>query len=276
MFLSLEAKEVSNVLRQHSAPLRNAIFTAFENAILGCTKEVKFFRELIKELDSRLSQIKISNIKITCRHIEIHQKPIVKTSTGNCELGDLLIVVKYHLQDFTIEAKSIIYQVKLSDYSSKKCSIDQIQLNLLKNWVPFEFGRKRNGGLQQYFIQPQTLEFGSYMLEPRDPVQGDFIPNKAKCYGTCPSAWSVHQEGTRTVDLTSLQYTRGDAQTLLSHLIFEIGEHHNNRPVQQLIDALYRYAGLSPDPPDEFENFWEEMEEDGFAILEINVFQGEE
>lgn len=38
---------------------------------------------------------------------------------------------------------------------------------------------------------------------------------------------------------------------------------------QQLVASLFRYAGLSPDPPEEFSNFSDE--DGGFAIIEFNI-----
>jgi|GEM_PF-2814250 hypothetical protein len=73
------------------------------------------------------------------------------------------------------------------------------------------------------------------------------------------------------LEVRSLPYTRGDASNFFSHIAFEIGEHHNNQPVKQLIEALYRFVGLSPDPPDEFEDFRIDTKDDAFAVIEINI-----
>jgi len=80
-------------------------------------------------------------------------------------------------------------------------------------------------------------------------------------------------EGPKTVNLLKLPHILPDTDALLSQIFFEIGEHHSNNPVHQLINALYRYVDLSLDPSYEFKEFWQESEEDGFATLEINVTQ---
>jgi hypothetical protein len=288
MFVSREAKELATTLGRHSHGLLEEVLSAFEESVVQCRSEVVFFRSLIQNLQRRLNSLSIPGASFQCRQKEIHQKPIVSGSFGNCELGDLLIVVKYHLVDFTTETKSIIYQAKMCDRGSRVCSIDQTQLELLRDWPPFEFGRKRDGGRQLYSIQPQTLEFGSYMLEPREARPGEFLsyfwhPHWAypyptywhRFYGVCPTAMESHYEGPSRVDISNSMHFAPDAWALVDQILFGRGEHHSNSPVSRLVSALYRYIGLEPDPPGEFEGFWKEPEEDGFSILEINVRQGE-
>jgi len=79
------------------------------------------------------------------------------------------------------------------------------------------------------------------------------------------------ENGPKEISIPSLPYTRSDVNNFFSHLAFEIGEHHSNKPVKQLVDALYRYVGMEPDPSHEFDGYWEEIKDDGFAIIEINI-----
>jgi hypothetical protein len=285
MFASREAKEVATILGQHSYLLLEEVHTAFEEAVVRCGSEVAFFRSLIQKLEDRLNNLRVPGISFRCRQVEIHQKPIVSGVFGSCELGDLLVVVKYHLVDFSVEAKSIIYQAKMCDRGSHSCSIDQTQLELLRNWPPFEFGRKRGGSRHLYTIQPKTVEFGSYMLEPRGADPGDYLYRRTpfwpgphpyywwRSYGICPTAIQCQNEGPNRIDLRRFAPFMPDAWSIVDQILFNRGEHHSNSPVATLVNALYRYVGLDPDPPDEFEGFWKVPEDDGFAVLEINVTQ---
>ena len=285
MFESRESKELATLLQQHWLAILEAVWVAFDNSIVGCRGEVAFFRSLVNQLSARLDGLRIPGASFNCRHTEIHQKPIVSGSFGSCELGDLLVVVKYHLLDFSVEAKSIIYQVKMSEGGSRKCSIDQKQLTLLREWPPFEFGRRRDGGPQSYDIQPKTIEFGSYMLEPRNAERGEALRYWTPywwhhfpvvgSYGFCPTALQCYNEGPKKIDLDESRDFLPDVESVLRQILFDRGEHHSNPSVARLIGALYRYIGLDPDPPAEFEGFSEGREEDGFSILEVNIKQGE-
>jgi hypothetical protein len=181
-------------------------------------------------------------------------------------LADILVVVKYHLPGGVREKNSILYQVKMAGQGSTRCTIDQTQLELLATWPTFEFG-KGQGGPIQHTVQPIGLEFGSYMLEPRNPNKRNYAIDR--CYGVVPTAHMVRSEGPTTVDLKHLPYTRGDAQGLFSLLAFEIGEHDSNATVKNLVDALYRYVGLTPDPPNEFDDY--SNTKGIFLLIEIRV-----
>ena len=177
--------------------------------------------------------------------------------------------MKYHLSGGIREKNSILYQVKMAAKGSTQCAIDQTQLELLSKWPKFEFGRKATGGPIQYTVQPVGLEFGSYMLEPRNANPGDYAVSWSNSYGVVPTAHLVRSEGPNTVDLKKLPYTRGDAQGIFSLLAFEVGEHDSNATAWDPVDALYRYAGLTPDPPNEFDGY---SDPKGiFAVIEIRV-----
>jgi len=276
MFIHDETKTMSTLLRINSRNIKSGLYSAFESSIVGCNSEIQFLRNLITNMNNFLSNLNISGLSLSCRAKEIHQKPIVSLSPRRCELGDLLVVVKYHLPSGDFEAKSIIYQIKLTKGNSLTCDIDQTQLDLLCNWPQFSFGKASGGGPKTYNISPHTLEFGSFMLEQRSPSPRSYLIGKYRCYGLCPYAMLVHSIGPRSIKINYSLYTRGDAHHFFSHLIFEVGEHHVYQPVKDLVDALYRYMGLAPDPPDEFSGYGEIIENDGFAIMEINVKTKEE
>lgn len=270
MFKTRKAKLISNLLRQEYREVRYPLQQAFRESVLNATTEVDFFRRLIRALEARLSDVSLPGIVVSCRTAEIHQKPIVRSELGRCELGDLLVVVKYKWVSQPIEAKSIIYQVKLSaDSESTNYHINQTQLELLSRWPTFEFGRTQ-AGYSTYSIRPRTLEFGSYMLEPRSPPR-TYRP-KYGCFGACPHAEAVMSIRSSTIDVRNFKYVRGDVSSFFSHIAFEIGEHHSNRQVSNLIDALYRFADMTPDPPKEFIEFSSEASDTAtFGIMEITV-----
>ena len=272
MFVNDEAKTISTLLRINSRKIKNRLYDDFDNSIPGCNCEAQLLQKITANINSNFNNLNIAGLSLSCRTSNIHRKPIVSLASGKrCELGDLLAVVKYQLSSGDSEVKSIIYQVKLAQASSFTCNIDQTQLDLLTNWPPFSFGRASNGGTVTHTIRPYTLEFGSFMLEQRNPPLKQYLARKYRSYGICPFAKLVNKVGPSTVDIRGFPYTKGDIHNFFSHVIFEMGEHHFNKPVKYLVDALYRHVGLSPDPPDEFNEYQENTEDDGFAVIEITV-----
>ena len=218
MFINPNSKILSTLLRLNSSKIRSQLYDVFESSIVGCRGEIRFIRNLLRNLQGTLASLRIEGLFISSRFEEIHQKPIVTSPIGRCELGDLLVVIKYHCAPGVFEAKSIIYQVKLANGSSSSCSIDQTQMNLLCDWPVFSFGKLANGGPRNYHVSPTTLEFGSFMLEPRNPLPRAYMSGKYRCYGCCPNARLVREIGPSTVNIRSIPYSRGDAQNFFSHL----------------------------------------------------------
>jgi hypothetical protein len=284
-------KEIAAWLRSGAEFISARVADAFEQAVVGRGSEILFFRELIANLKRRLEPLRIPGARFSCRLAEIHQKPIVETPNYRCELGDLLMVVKYHPIEADSEVKSIIYQVKMADKgsSNQRCKLDKNQLNLLTRWPEFRFGRKADGGTRAYRIAPSSLEFGSYLLAPRSARQGQVLtPWEVdtpldfgtaslvwkRSYGLGPTAWDCYAEGTASIPLTKSAHLVADVDAVVGHLLFSKGENHLNSEVRELVAALYRYVGLDPDPPAEFDGFSTEPgREKGFAVLEVNVEQ---
>lgn len=266
MFLDDASKEIATTLRNNSSQIKMALQKVFEASILKSQTETVFLHLLFDGISRVFESQPVQGIQFSTRCAIIHKKPIVASNYGRCELGDLLVVVKYHPSPRTVEAKSIIYQTKLTRRQTTICDIDRTQLRLLSEWPQFSFGKST------YHLQPVTLEFGSYMLEKRNPVRGVFLTGRFDCYGICPDARLLRRIATNSkVDIKSYMYARGDHSNFFSHLAFEIGEPHSNTSVCNMVEALYRYVGLSPDPPDEFEGFYTDASEDGFGVLELSV-----
>lgn len=281
MFCSQQAKDISVTIQQNQSTLYGLIRSAFANSIIGTRKEVDFLRNLKSEIVQLFNgSALVPGIQFTCRAEVTHQKPIVSSPflRNSCELADLLIVINYKTSSTTHEAKSILYQVKLSHSpnSPYTCSINQTQLNLLSGWPPFAFGRSANGTYNQFTINPTSLEFGSYMLECRSAIPGQYTNANNKYYGSSPCALRVARElsgGSSSCNI-NLHFVLGDVPLFFNHLSFLAGEHHSSIPVANLIDAIYRYCNWQPDPPKEFEEFETVINDDGFGIIEITVGKG--
>jgi hypothetical protein len=273
MFIYSKTKQISTIIQDEALRIISQLNIIFKDSIAGCGREVDFLYILTNKLEDYFNnRCNIPNLFMSCKAKVIHQKPIVLFNNKRCELGDLLIVVNYILEPDIYETKSIIYQVKLSKKpTSLVYEINQKQLELLCDWPSFSFGNKIDGNEQKFNISPKSLEFGSFMFEPRSAFLGSHVWGKYLCYGICPHARLVRLKGGRTVRIDSFFYTRGDADNFFSHLAFEIGEHHCNQEVKDLIDALYRHIEFATDPPHEFDGYWIEKKDDGFAVIEINI-----
>lgn len=272
----------STVTQSGGGLVLTTLRTAFSAAAQRSSTEVGFFRELLSSLRRDLP-VKVPGLNVSCRAEEVHQRPRVRVPSRNfsCELGDLLVVVKYRLRDGTVERKSLIYQVKLSSGRSGHYQINANQLSLLSDWPSFEFGRA-NGLPQRFDISPLTTEFGSYLLFPRQRaeilINGQCGPLycKVEQRGVGPTARAIRLAGPSSVRADQFPTSRGEVHNFFAHLCFEVGEHHDWNPqVRNLVDAIYRFAGWQPDPPDEFRGFYNDTknprEEFGFAIIEFLV-----
>lgn len=276
MFLNFKTKVMASFLCRYITEIRKELINIFDNSIPGVCNELSFINNLTNKLNNCFNNTKFPGVKFYCRVSKIHAKPIVELSSGRCEIGDLLVVVKYKLSDESFEKKSIIYQIKLTQKNKPKvCIIDKVQLDLLCDWPQFSFGKDISGKPINYNIKPLTSEFGSFMLEPRNATKGSYLWGTYKCYGKCPCALLVRLLGPTQVNIGKLPCARGDVDNFIAHLTFKIGEHHSNQGVADFIDALYKYVGLSPDPPGEFDEYSGTNREDGgFAVAEITVEAG--
>ena len=287
MFNSEEAKTIGDAVRDYAGQIMPALVKAFAASIINERSEVRFFDKAIKEIPLALQSLQLPDLDLRVRVARVHQKPIVEVTGRDGfkrELADLLVMVKYETGNLT-ERKSLLYQVKLCESASSYCKIDEKQLALLSTWPRFEFGRRSSGGVTTYQVRPKTLEFGSYMLMLRGPTAIHYIALHPwawccqKAYGVCPYALEVLANGPKRVDISQLPHAGDAAEVFYRHLAFELGEHHDfNAGADELVAALYRYVGLDPDPPEEFEGYSREAERDeiGFAVIEIRVIPGEE
>ncbi len=279
MFQNNGSKILSNKLQISYISIQKIYKEIFEKSILNCSSEEIFLKKFINEFKNGINNLnnlfKNQNIYFNCQVAKIHKTPIAKFDgliKKDCEIGDLLIVVKYHLANGITEKKSIIYQVKLSENNSDDFSIDANQLRLLSEWPKFYFSNKSKGVYFDFDFQPKTLEFGSFLFEPRNAVDEKAqLLSFRKYYGLTPDALLVKSVGRNTVKSSDFKFVYSDVQRFINHLFFLSGEPHDNNKIDSFINALYKIAGMVPDPPEEFENFFIENKEDGFAIIEINI-----
>lgn len=280
MFFTKQAQEMATVLRQFWPKIYVEVWLAFQSAAVGAKQEVIFFRKLLAEFRTRFTNFPAGHLQINCRTAEVHQKPIVKTDQFRCELADLLVVVKFRTASGVTENKSILYQVKMCNAGTLRVTIDQQQLALLTEWPGFQFGRKANGNAELFSIQPRTVEFGSYLIAQRAPKDKQWLPPPLfpwfcyPCYGVAPSALTVQREGPKRVNCGSISEPCSDVCNMIRHLVFDLGESHVFNPeVQRLVDSLYRYVGLSADPPKEFDGYTCEINRDdiGFGVIEFSI-----
>ncbi len=278
MFLSKEAMTIAAILQAHATDIRDDIADAIELSVVG-RAEVPFLTELADYLPAVLQQsLTRAGVAANVRVRKVHQSPQVdyKNAVGKdvrCELADLLMVVKYFVPS-GIEAKSIFHQVKSADGKGNSCKIDEVQLELLHQWPPLKFGRAAHGGPQPYHVMPWMPEFGSYMLMRRAPAKGGVISAVRPAYGVSPTAWRVEDSGPARVDLTTLPYTLMVQSALLNQIVFESGEPHHHGNVDQLINAVYRYIGWQPDPPEEFYGYLKDCQQKKdcvFVVIEVRV-----
>jgi hypothetical protein len=286
MFSNRWAASIADEVLWNADVLRQALVEAFENAIVGQGLEVRFFRRLLSQVEDKLNSVSLGGLNVRCRTKETHMKPRVRVQAPRafqCELADLLVVVKYVSASNAIERKCLFYQVKLCDTGTLNCKINPDQPELLCDWPSFEFGLKADGGPRTHSINPHTLEFGSFMLMQRNPGHGSFVPCRSHfcniwAYGVSSHALAVRKDGPSFVDISTFPYATNSAEAFFRHLAFEIGEDHDfNQTVHSLVEALYRHLGLDPDPPTEFDGYFRSCgeEEPGFALIEITVSPGE-
>jgi hypothetical protein len=280
MFSTKQTQEMATMLRQLWPKIYVEVCVAFQSAAVGAKKEVIFFKKLLDEFRTRFTNFPAGQLQINCRTAEVHQKPIVQTDQFGCELADLLVVVKFRTASGVIESKSVLYQVKMCNAGTLRATIDQRQLTLLTEWPRFQFGRRANGNPELFSIQPRTIEFGSYLIGQRGPKDKQWLSSPLfpwfcyPCYGVAPSALTVKREGPKSVNCDSIPEPCSDVCNMIRHLVFDLGEPHVFNPdVQRLVDALYRYVELSPDPPKEFDEYTKETGRDeiGFGVIEFSV-----
>jgi len=274
-----ESKVLSSILEAQSDAIISRIHDINEKALLDSLRkprqEPEYVKLLAKNLDLYFNRLTIPGCSITATSRSIHLRPIVTLESGErCELGDLLIVIKYILGQHLLRQKAIIYQVKLSQNWS--FAIDATQLYLLSEWPTFSFGKSGNNP-QSYSLNPSTKEFGSYMFCLRRPkqipthFQSRKFPYLPFCFqGVAADALEVARAQRKTIRTDLLRYRDDVVVNLFRLLAWRIGELVKDKPdIDKLISALYRYIGLTKDPPEEFNGYYDDK--GSFTVLQTCV-----
>lgn len=266
MFPNKEAMKISaRILKEWQAIAKELIAIDYK-ALMNSTGEVAYFRTLFPEVEKFLNGLRLSNntIGFHCRQKEIHQKPIVRLYGGRrgCELGDYFVMVKYWYNNQLLGKKALINQFKFSKKQAN-WQINQRQLILLSDWPPFAFGRK-SSGYNLFSISPMTPEFGSYWLGGKSCQISLFL--------TAQDIVCLQTKKRLKLDKVHKSVRIEGPLSLLSAIAWRLGEYiPPSSDIERFLEALYRYIGWAPDPPEEFKGFSANEKKGPFFALEINV-----
>jgi hypothetical protein len=226
--------------------------------------EPSYFRCLFGELNNYLNSLKIASLIFKCKAVEVHQKPIVKYGyRKRCELGDYFLNVKYIDNGRIIGNKLVIYQFKRADIR-EKWKIDPKQLELLSIWPTFSFGRRREG-VNYFKLSPKTKDLGSYWFASR---------RRSRCPVCSGIDVGFIKQGNQ-VSFSDWNYffPFDSVAALVFHITWRYGEFVEEQgETRDFLNALYRYVGFKPDPPEEFIGYMTPTEDNkSFWGIEITV-----
>ncbi len=294
MFPSRRAMEISIILGNHFIEFCDRLVHIQYHTIKNSSTEVQYFRNLFPRIVEVLDGFSVKDILVRCQAKEVHQKPIVQYGRGKrCELGDYFVNVKYYDGDKLLGRKLVVYQFKMEDARGRTTStrtrhrpqkhtwkIDQKQLELLCDWPTFAFGNAAHG-YNSFTLTPRSPDLGSYWLAQRNSEYlhrwGLFFPY---CFGfgiVAPALSIRAQQEKRTVSIHEDRPLKCGVLcggvALASQMIWRYGELvETGTATDDFLEALYRYVGLSPDPPGEFEGFTVKRDDSGgFWGIEIRV-----
>lgn len=265
MFFNNYGKEISSKIKSHGQFILNDFYSFHFNAVNNTRTEIQYFRHFFPALETYLNGVNISGLSFTCRTKEIHGSPIVTYGVGkSCELGDYIIVVKYKKTGQLVGRKIIIYQLKRSHNSF--WSINQKQLNLLKDWPTFNFGRRQNAA-NSFTLRPNRPEYGSFVLV-NDLKFGRVESN---VFGTAYDVFQ-NQANKRVRVADRIKFYYPGIISYFNLLIWEIGEPIvANTDIADFTSALYRFLDWEEDPSDEFLKYQKTGDNNSFWGIEITV-----
>lgn len=266
MFPNKISMHISSLIHKNWRDIYDATYKIQESALKNTDNEVSYFDYFVPGLRAFLNSYRIPGITFSCITGRNHGKPKVKfrgTSTGP-ELGDYFINVKYFNGRKLLGKKFINYQFKIKDRTKDQWKIDQRQLRLLRDWPYFEFGKK--GKINRFNLNPKTPEFGSYWLIQRDHQINfrrggwSILPRVTRGYDIVADAThisNVQVKGKIDINgVNSTLYPFTGTEAILLQLMWKIGEFiEPNSDIENFVETLYRYLGMSPDPPNEFKNY---------------------
>lgn len=280
MFPCKESMQISSLILGEWSDLIFDIHRIHAQTIAKTHREVEYFREFFYSFQNFINSYKIPGIDFVCKAKEIHRKPIVQMlDSTRCELGDYFINVKYMSNGRLLGKKLIIYQFKIGN---GKWNIDQKQLKLMKDWPTFAFGRSASG-VKSYNLHPKTVELGSYWLVDSSCFcsrgfyssgfySSGFYGSGFYSSGGLSSALDIYnyQHNNRLGNHEAQKIRLCGETGLISQLGWKSGELiEKDSDLSDFLDALYRYIGFDPDPPDEFDGFTTKEGSGSFGGVEI-------
>lgn len=217
---------------------------------------------------------------LSTRSIKIDKKPIVDFMPFSPafpfdtkkEIGDLLFVYKYFLKNKLVAHRASIVQAKYTKGTGTSWKVDTSQFYLMNYWPNFHIIKPKPRKFKTYDLTPKTRSWATYgfvgpnaiayplFFSARRMLDVFRMPSSDPFYfnlNLMPAIWV---------------YGAGFLSLLLQNLV---GENLlNNLRVKNLVDDLYKIAGMLPDPPEEFE--WnDEQTEEGksFGIIEFKIVE---
>ncbi|MFZ5767613.1 MAG: hypothetical protein ACOY3F_02840 [Bacillota bacterium] len=309
MYPNRETIDIAVLIEEDAIAIMRVLCLANRQALSTAATEVHYVRTFAERVENAWGSTVWGSgtrrLQVRTRVKSIHGRAIVEIIAGGsrCELGDLLLVVKYAKGATVLGQKVVVFQAKL-DRSG--WDINPIQHRLLSEWPPFRFGNaQRHAGPHQFDLRPREREFGSYLLARRDGLPQGY----PGCYDFCPlpllTDWRILVAATSSTLMPGtpvvfhahypypwvlvaiacdapavpqrkrlhphhLRYGRCLVFELFDLLTWRRGEWvEPGSTMHEFVSALYRLVGLQEDPPGEFEGY--HQEDGGFTILEITV-----
>lgn len=191
------------------------------------------------------------------------------------EIGDLLFVYKYFLNNKLVAHRASIVQAKYTRGMRKSWTIDTGQFYLMSYWPCFRVIKPKPRKFKIYDLEPRTRSWATYGFVGPNAIEYPVFFSSQRIL----SRYSMPKSEHFSFDPSSMPniwvYTAGYLSKLLQDLI---GENLlSNSKIRDFTNDLYRIVNLLPDPPGEFE--WDDQEsEEGksFGIIEFKVVQEEE
>lgn len=217
--------------------------------------------EIVKEFINRANTIALHDPTRVRAHF-IHQKPMINFVSNfpngrtRCELGDILFINKIVSQDNMVVHKSSLSQVKKSrDANNYSLKIPRHQLAFYTrpNHYRFRFGGKT------WLLRPVSRWYAYFLsISHAEDFCFSFYTPLTPFWMRSPCVAGRYFE-----DFLNLFIGGRLGENLL-----------RSGSLHDLVKEIYRFSGVSPDPPEEFED---NREEGGFGIIEfITTIEGKE
>lgn len=267
----------------------------------------ELYQKIIDSLESVLSE-ETGEVNVVEKSIlrlnETIWSPNVKIQTGFChqkpyaffidpetlftkkktELGDFLFVVKYFDNNEIIDNRALFFQAKYSKNSSL-FDIELHQFHFYKQIenIKFKFGNTVYNDLNINPIIWQNIskpnEFGDYILLCKDYALDMYTSEIAKQYKHLARGhfrYSLDLMFDQCYYHRRHRFSCSHRFSPLLDFITPFGKGNKvEKQYKRFISLIYKKLKMIPDPPEEYEGFWEESKNGGFGIVEITINNNE-